>query len=404
MNILIINAHSDNRGDEAAIKAMTDELLRIYPNARIVISYQGKSEYHCMDKQIKQIRRFPVNESKKDQISFLLSIFTRGLVAFTKDGREFLQALKVADIVLHAPGGPSLGDIYAQVEWLYLWRLDLVRRLKKPYMFYAPSMGPFTNKKNDKLRRKVIAGAKRVVLRDPISVEYLKEYMPDIKVELTMDSAFQHDLSEQRLEIVYNNYKPLTEFLSNHEKNIGVTITDLKWHPIYGKTELSAIIEQTFKEFISEKVENGYGIVFIPQLFGGENDYDLMSQYMQKKDTFIVDAANPEYDAYFQQYLIGRLYAVIGMRYHSNIFSAKMGTPFISISYEQKMIGFMKSAGLEKYCISINNISVKEINDKFELLEKNYDKYKTELNLMHNYLKEKSLLTTYVVKELLDNR
>ena len=151
-------------------------------------------------------------------------------------------------------------------------------------------------------------------------------------------------------------------------------------------------------------MENGYGIVFIPQLFGGENDYDLMSQYMQKKDTFIVDAANPEYDAYFQQYLIGRLYAVIGMRYHSNIFSAKMGTPFISISYEQKMIGFMKSAGLEKYCISINNISVKEINDKFELLEKNYDKYKTELNLMHNYLKEKSLLTTYVVKELLDNR
>ena len=44
-------------------------------------------------------------------------------------------------------------------------------------------------------------------------------------------------------------------------------------------------------------------------------------------------------------------YAIIGMRYHSNIFSAKAGTPFISISYEQKMAGFMNKMNLEKYCI-----------------------------------------------------
>ena len=37
MKILIINAHSDNRGDEAAIKAMVDDVIGIYPHAEIVV-------------------------------------------------------------------------------------------------------------------------------------------------------------------------------------------------------------------------------------------------------------------------------------------------------------------------------------------------------------------------------
>lgn len=68
-----------------------------------------------------------------------------------------------------------------------------------------------------------------------------------------------------------------------------------------------------------------------------------MKEYCFDEDNYFVICSDDEkYDTYFQQYVIGCMYAVIGMRYHSNIFSAKMGTPFISISYEQKMQGFMK--------------------------------------------------------------
>lgn len=84
-------------------------------------------------------------------------------------------------------------------------------------------------------------------------------------------------------------------------------------------------------------------MIFIPQLYGNGNDYDLMSQYVTSSEScYVVKADSDLYDAYFQQFLISKLYMVIGMRYHSNIFSAKMGTPFVSISYEQKMQGFMK--------------------------------------------------------------
>ena len=73
----------------------------------------------------------------------------------------------------------------------------------------------------------------------------------------------------------------------------------------------------------------------------------------------MIDAFSEERDTYFQQYVIGKLYAVVGMRYHSNIFSAKMGIPFVSVSYEQKMKGFMQSIGLSEYCIDLNELSEK---------------------------------------------
>lgn len=74
--------------------------------------------------------------------------------------------------------------------------------------------------------------------------------------------------------------------------------------------------------------------------------------------------------------MIGQLYAVIGMRYHSNIFSAKMGTPFISISYEQKMKGFMEKMNLAEYCIDLKTLSKDTIENRFEQLVNHYDEYK----------------------------
>ena len=81
---------------------------------------------------------------------------TKGKLSVTKEGREFINEVKKADIVLHAPGGPSIGDIYEESEWLYLKRLQLIKRMGVPYMFYAPSMGPFKNEKRNKQRKAIL--------------------------------------------------------------------------------------------------------------------------------------------------------------------------------------------------------------------------------------------------------
>lgn len=125
---------------------------------------------------------------------------------------------------------------------------------------------------------------------------------------------------------------------------------------------------------------------------------------MYSEDCFMVAANVDTYDSYFQQFLIGKLYAVVGMRYHSNIFSAKMGTPFISISYEQKMKGFIKSVGLDEYCIDINNLEAKELEDRYNMLVDNYEEYKDRLKSLHCTMKEKSYETTAAVIEILERK
>lgn len=44
MNIFVIHAHTANRGDEAAVKAMIDEILRAKPDTKITIAINSSTE------------------------------------------------------------------------------------------------------------------------------------------------------------------------------------------------------------------------------------------------------------------------------------------------------------------------------------------------------------------------
>ena len=219
-----------------------------------------------------------------------------------------------------------------------------------------------------------------------------------------MDSALQHDIDSVKYEEIYEQYIKLKAFIETHEKCIGITITDLKWHPIHGQTNVSVNINETFQKFIDTLINRGYGVLFIPQLYGTSDDASYMSEFMRLEHTFVVSATENKYDSYFQQYIIGKMYAVVGMRYHSNIFSAKMGTPFVSISYEQKMRGFMESTGLSEYCIDLKDLSYEHLVSKFMQLEENYDEYANKLKVLHEPMKEKAFMPTQAIIDFLESK
>lgn len=404
MNILVMHAHTANRGDEAAVKAMVDELLMKYPNAKITIALNGVTPYPNMPQQVELIDRFPKVHNRIAQMEFVLAHLTAGKCVFTKAGKKFMNALKSADLVIHAPGGPSIGDIYKDVEFFYLWTLDIVKKNHIPYMFYAPSMGPFKDQKKNIERKKILYGAERVIVRDPISLKYVNDFVPEVGAVQTLDSALQHDIDLKSNQAKFDKYTTLADFMSKHNRCIGITITELDWHPSYKDNEHVKKIPAVFKEFIKKRIDEGYGVIFIPQLYGTANDTITMSKYMDSENCFMVDADFDTYDSYFQQFLIGKLYAVVGMRYHSNIFSFKMGTPFISISYEQKMKGFIEAVGLDEYCIDINSLESKILENRYNNLVENYEEYKNKLRLLHNTMKEKSYETTVAVIEVLERK
>lgn len=402
MKILVIHAHTANRGDEAAVKAMVDELLITYPDAQITIALNGVTPYPNMPNQVEMIDRFPKVHNRVAQIEFVIAHLTAGKFVFTKAGKKFMKTLKSADLVIHAPGGPSIGDIYKKVEFFYLWTLDIVKRNHIPYMFYAPSMGPFYDCRQNKVRKDILSGAEKVIVRDPISLQYVNEFAPEVHAVQTLDSALQHDVDLDINRHKFDTYVDLVNFMTKHDKCIGITITELDWHPSYKNNERAKQVPSVFRKFIKKRITEGYGIVFIPQLYGTANDTDTMNKYMLSEHCFMIDADNDKYDAYFQQFLIGKLYAVVGMRYHSNIFSAKMGTPFLSISYEQKMKGFIRTVGLDEYCVDINSLDFDELEDKYEKLVSNYSEYKNKLQTLHEIMKREAFKTTAAVTEILN--
>ena len=404
MKVFIIHAHTANRGDEAAVKAMVDEILFAKPDTEITIAINGRTFYPAMNPRVKQIGRFPAVHSMMAKIEYPLFVNTFGKICFTPAAKNFKKALLDADLVIHAPGGPSIGDIYSDAEKIYLDRLDMVRRLGKKYMFYAPSMGPFQDETRKLKRKEILIGAQKVILRDPISFKFVQEFCPKCHPQLALDSAFQHEVDECVNRRKLEEYTALKKFMSKHEKNVGVTITDLQWHPQYKETAIAEQIKTAFRDFVAYLDRKEYGVVFIPQLYGSGDDSTLMKEFETENNGFVIEANLEKYDTYFQQYVIEKLTAVVGMRYHSNIFSAKMSVPFVSISYEQKMRGFMESMDLMDYCIRVDDISADILKNHFERMLTNYTEYKTLLVNEHKALSEKAYRSTQAVINILNNQ
>lgn len=405
LNILVLHAHWNNRGDEAAIRAMIDSLRSKLPikNMKIMILTKNLTFFPYEDIEILDL--FPSWERKISSIlscsvDIFCTLITFGRLAFTKQGKKFVKAVNEADIVIHAPGGPSIGDLYSgkfgHFEFFYLYRL-LISILKgKPIFFYAPSMGPFSGKLRNFIRKFVLKKASAIILREEISSKYLKEQL-GLDSYVTIDSAFQNDIPEDYISR-YTNISEILNIIEN-EKVVGMTIIDLKRHPVY-RNGLSEKIMHSLSSVIKYLVGKGYFILLIPQLFGEVEDISLFEDIreLNEEKIFILPS---NMDSYAQQVIISKLFCVISMRYHPNIFAAKENIPFICISYEHKMEGFMEKLGRTDLMIKVEEISTSKIIDKFTYLEENYSIIKEQLKKQTPQLKDESKKTTEIIIEKL---
>lgn len=399
MKIFIINAHWNNHGDEAAIRAMIDGIREKYPEAEISIQFiiDQIKEFPYKKSQVKLISSFP---RKKHLLELPFILLTKGRACFSSEAKSFCREVIKADMIIHAPGGPSIGDIYSKGEFPYLFRLLYTVINKKLLFFYAPSMGPFNNKRRNMLRKYILNRASCIVLREEISGEYVRKLNIRPDVVVTLDSAIQNNINVNQQAEVLQRDTDLYRFISGKEKVIGITITDLQWNPQYaGNIILAEKIRKIFVELIALILKKNYRVLFLPQLFGLEDDHSYMSRYITDERCFIL---NKCYDCNFQQYIISKLYSIIGMRYHSNIFAAKMATPFISISYEQKMQGFMEKIDMMEYCISIQELEIKKILALLEKLEQNYNIIKDNLREVNERLFRESKQTSGLLFKIIE--
>ena len=339
-----------------------------------------------------------------DRLDAIFNILTFGKFSLTRRGRRFIRAVNEADVVIHAPGGPTIGDLNAIGDLDYLYRLLVAKVFKKkPLFFYAPSIGPFSGRLRNRVRKFVLTRADAIILRDEISYGYLRDQL-GLEACVTLDSAFQNDVSEDYIQR-YDNLSDTLEFLEG-KKTVGMVVTNLKWYPRYRHSEgLAESITACCSEVANYLLKKGYSILLIPQIFG-KAEWLLFAEIrlferIRETSKGQVYICPPNIDSYGQQVLISKLFCLISMRYHPAVFAAKVNTPFISIYYEHKAEGFARRVDFTDFTINVEDISAGEITNRFEVLEQNYDTVKERLTAINPVLKEESRKTTRIIVDKL---
>ena len=365
--IVLVNAHWSNRGDEAAIRAIVDSILENVLDAQITIVFKETGDV-CQFPYVDRVDYITAKFLPK-YWNVRLGVLSKGKLGCNSEMKKIVETIDGADLVVYAPGGAVVSDRFWWKKQLeYLFPIAYAQRKKIPVFFAAPSIGPFKVKR--RYRDNILKKADAICIREEISYNELEKEGLAEKARITIDSAFLNDIDTARNEEILNSNIELKQFLNKYQKIIGITITDLGWHVEYRKEEgLKERIDTAFTEFIHNLKEDGTGVVLIPQLFGNQNDREYLKAF-QTENTFLL---GDDLDTYFQQYIISKMYGVVGMRYHSNIFAAKMGVPFIPVIYEEKMEGFVKSAGWEKLSLKVKELSEKELMNKYEYLDKNHE-------------------------------
>ena len=375
--ILIVNQPLNNRGDEAAHKALIRALLKNVANAEIRILFVD-----CYSPD--GMRQFAIKSPNVKYIN-INSFWWHQQIGpdALKNGRYFLwhfhptthdikKQYKWADYVICAPGGICMGGFQ---NWNHLYYLQWAKHCKKALIYFGRSIGPFpTATEDNKLFKKksieLLKYCSYISLRDSESELFFHEILPNSSYHSTVDTAF---LDSPNASLPYELKR-----LIDGKKYIVFVPNMLLWHNNYrGKGTKEQLI--TFYTQIAKNILEKFGDIYIlmlPQTFDNfseeENDIYFFREIAERLNNDRVMITADSYSSDIQQSLIKKAQMVIGARYHSIVFAINQNIPFIALCYEHKMWGLLKKLNQEEHGVDINDI--------FEQTSTLLNNIKTKLN------------------------
>jgi len=340
--VVVANQHGDNRGDEAAMRAMVQQLSRRLPDAEVTILHQFADPRSAVPFEVAVeylALKLPAIEGIRLALfAFLTFLRVPANWVLGRDGRRIVERYRSARLVVSAPGGPYFGDLYADheiVHWFYVW---LGRLLGRPLILYAPSVGPFRNALLNPIRRRGFRWFDAVALRDGVSAEYLRGLMgSNFEFEVTADSALQEVTADRG---------PSQENGSVFRLAVAVRDPGQLLRDSYDSAVVAAI------DAVCTLQETE--VVFLPQLHGPrhrDQPYleSLASRVRGAKSVHV--ESGDDIDSRDHRRIIAEAGLVIAGRYHPAVFSVAAARPVLVIPYEHKSLGVARLAGIEKWVI-----------------------------------------------------
>ena len=376
--VLVTNQHTDNRGDQAALHGVLTGLRQLLPGySAVVLSQSAETDPlagKAPDVQCKGMLTRPSGGLRALLYVLLRGIGLRPRWLLRGTAGEIIRAYEDADLVISAPGGPYIGDLYAGHEHAHLFHIWLAQALGKPTVLYAPSVGPFEMKWRNPFRRALLSRMDAICVREEISRDHLTGLgIPAERVEVVPDAALNYPVERfggDLRDVLGEGFTP---------RPVTVGFTPCQWRypgdpdPAARQKEyvrtLAAVLDRCVEHFDAN-------IVAFPQLFGRHTDLPFIEEVRAAmKHAEHAYIFPPDRDCTAQQEAIGCTDVFLATRYHSQIFAAKMGVPSVCIAYEHKARGFMRLLGLEEYVLDIETVdetvlwqAVQEVWDQREAI------------------------------------
>jgi len=356
-HILIINQHGENRGDEAAMRAMLSRFREELGDVRFTLLYQFKDRSLRLNFR-EQVQDLPIALPLLHYIRALLYSATNlmkiDLEPVLSDAmRPIIDAYRSADLVVSAPGGPYFGDIYIDHEIVHWWYVWLASRFDKPLFLYAPSAGPFESRLMNPIRRWLYRKFDVLVTREEISQKCLQGLLGEkTKVHVTADSAIQQSFEPlERRSYFRGDRAALAEkFL------IAVSLNNYKYpgapNPVQLREEYNRSMLGLIEHLAHRK---DCHFLLVPQLYGdAHGDAPYLHEIGAKLPPDVsYEVVAPGSDSDTQRRLFAMADLHVASRYHPAIFGHTGYTPGICIYYEHKALGFMTQLGLERFAFDI---------------------------------------------------
>ncbi len=365
----------DNCGDEAILLAMIQQFSRYISKANIVVLSRDPRKTKAVY-QVNAIHRLN---------PFLIFFRMMRASIFVSGGGGLLQDVS----------GKGFSIFY------YLSLLFLSRLFNIPNIIYAQGIGPVEKSINKKLIRWILNRVDLIMLRDEQSNKLLQELgIRKESITVNADPSFllkKREVPETIITKYQLNHQPKA---LNSKMNIAMIIRNCK--------EVDQDYDNKIERFakIADHLIEKYqaNLVFIP--FQAHTDLLFMNEIIKKMSYSTVRCVEEELSPDQILFLISKVALIIGMRFHSIVFATMVSKPFIAIDYDPKVRIFVDSLGIPELLINLNQLTVKNIDNKLEYIRTNHKMIQAILYKKTEQLEKKAsnnnrLFYQFVIKNYL---
>jgi len=384
-----------NRGDNAILLGMIEDIKNKITDVEFIVlsSYpqdaENKLPYQVYPSMSSLLGYPPFSLIKI--IIILIMVNLPKLPAF-----RTIEEYRKADIVISC-GGSFVTDTYLISLYKVLFGYFISKKLKKPLVLYAQSIGPFRFSFYKKLTLWILNMVDLIITRDSRSYEMVKHL--DTEVHSSVDAALN-------LPAVKENMFE-TESIPNNKFVVGISTREWVYPGVQNPTEqivqYKAVIAK-IADYLIERYDAH--IVFASTCFGEgtykfndvETSVQIQKLMKNQNDTNII---TKPYSASELKKLFGEMNFCICTRMHTLIFATTMYIPSVAIQYEFKTNEYMKMLDLDKYVIDIVDIKYEKLRHIVDEALDNIENIGEKLNKQIPALKQKSESNVKYIAKLL---